>query len=142
MPLFRITVPASYARFLGGPAGRPPSPDLAAEAALIAFLAQAAPLASCVHDASEGGLAVCLAECALAAGTGAELDLPWDAAALFGEGGGQAVVAGHPGELKALAARHGVPLAEIGTARGDSVLGIPLADLRAAYDGALPEVLG
>jgi phosphoribosylformylglycinamidine synthase len=140
-PELRLDGSEYQARFLGGPAGRPPLPDLAAEAALVAFLAQVAPLASCVHDAAEGGLAVCLAECAIAAGLGAELDLPRAAVALYGEGGGQAVVAGHPGEIEALAARHGVPVRPIGRVGGDSLLGIPVSELRAAYESALPEVL-
>jgi phosphoribosylformylglycinamidine synthase len=126
-------------RFLGGPAGRPPAPDLEAEAALIAFLASVAPAASCVHDASEGGLAVCLAECAIAAGLGAEVDLATDAVSLYGEGGGQAVVAGRPAEIEALATRHGVPIRQIGRAAGETLLGVPVGSLRAAYDSALAE---
>jgi phosphoribosylformylglycinamidine synthase len=141
-PELRLDGSEYQAVFLGGPAGRPPTPDLTAEAALIAFLTQVAPLASCLHDSAEGGLAVCLAECALAAGAGAELDLPSEVVSLFGEGGGQAVVAGHPGEIETLAARHGVAVRRIGRAVGDSLLGIPLSDLRAAYESALPEALG
>ncbi|MCC6224560.1 MAG: phosphoribosylformylglycinamidine synthase subunit PurL [Thermoleophilia bacterium] len=127
----------------GHSSGRPPAPDLAAEAALVAFLAQIAPFSSCVHDASEGGLAVCLAECAIAAGLGAELELGFeDAVALFGEGGGQAIVAGHPGEIQTVAARHGVPVRKLGAAGGEQLLGIPVAELRAVHESALPEALG
>ena len=58
-----------------GEAGGTPAPlDLEAEARSISFLWQAAPLCTLVHDASEGGLAVCLAEAALFSGCGAELD--------------------------------------------------------------------
>ncbi len=52
--------------------------DLEAEARLISFLWQAAPLCSLVHDSSEGGLAVCLAEAAIFSGCGAELTLADD----------------------------------------------------------------
>ena len=48
-----------------------------------------APGCSLVHDVSDGGLAVALAEAALWSGAGAKLDLPDDPVALFGEGGGQ-----------------------------------------------------
>src|SRR5262249_55423522 len=73
--------------------GEPATPDLEAEATLIRFLARAAQHVSLLHDAAEGGLAVALAECALASGIGAEVELPPDAVRLFGEGGGQAIVA-------------------------------------------------
>ena len=59
------------ARFLGGPAGRPPRPHLGAEAALVRFLWRAAPTLTAAHDVSEGGLAVALAELALWSGLGA-----------------------------------------------------------------------
>jgi phosphoribosylformylglycinamidine synthase subunit PurL len=121
------------ARFLGGPAGRPPQPDLPHEAALVRFLADAAPVVSAAHDASEGGLAVALAELALWCGVGAEVELEDDAIARFGEGGGQAVVACARERVPRLS---GVPLREIGVVRGDRVLGVRLEALRAAYEGA------
>lgn len=128
------------ARFLGGPGGRPARPDLASETELVRFLSTVAPSASCVHDAAEGGLAVCLAECALHAGVGAEVGLDWDPTELFGEGGGRAVVAGNPLEIERLG--RGVPLRRIGTVGGDSLLGIRVDELRAVYDRALAEALG
>ena len=139
-PELRLDGSEYQARFLGGPAGRPPLPELAAEAALVRFLAEIAPHASCVHDAAEGGLAVALAECAIAAGSGAELDLGGDAVSLFGEGGGQAIVACPANLAGSLGAA--VPLRRIGTAGGGSLLGVPVDELRAAYEEALPETLG
>ena len=121
------------ARFLGGPAGRPPPPDYAAEAALVLFLWRAAPGLSAAHDVSDGGLAVALAELALHAGLGAELDLPADAAEWFGEGAGRAVVACAPERAERL---EGVPLRRIGVVGGDRLLGLPLADLREANEGS------
>ena len=115
----------------GSLAGQPATLDLAAESELVAFLARTAPLLSLAHDVSEGGLAVCLAEAAIASGLGAELDLPGDPLAAFGEGGGQAVVACAPEDVRKLA---GVPLRRLGVARGDSLMGIPLAELRAAWE--------
>jgi phosphoribosylformylglycinamidine synthase II len=129
--------------FLGGPAGRPPMPDLRAEAALTSFLWRTAALASCVHDAAEGGLGVALAECALAAGLGADVVCvsSHKLVELYGEGGGQAVVAvGEEGlgALEALAEETGVPLRWMGTAGGDTLLSTPLEELRSAYEGTLP----
>ncbi len=120
------------ARFLGGPAGRPPRPDLEAERALVSFLAAAASVLTSAHDASEGGLAVALAESALAAGIGAEVDLEPDAVTWFGEGGGQAVVTCRREDLPWLA---GAPLRRIGRVGGERLLDRPLAELRDAYEG-------
>ena len=83
------------ARF--GEVGGTPAPlDLEAEARLVSFLWRAAPLATLVHDAAEGGLAVCLAEAAIHSGCGAALDLRDDPVELFGEVGGRAVVSCAP----------------------------------------------
>jgi phosphoribosylformylglycinamidine synthase subunit PurL len=71
------------------------------------------------HDVSEGGLACAIAECCLAGGVGARVELSGllrrlgpatDAvadAALFGEGPGGIVVAGPPEAIAGLAAEHG-----------------------------------
>jgi len=120
------------ARFLGGPAGRPPPPDYTAEAALVHFLWRAAPGLTAAHDVSDGGLAVALAELAVHAGLGAELDLPADAGEWFGEGAGRVVLACAPERADAL---EGAKLRRIGVVGGDRLLGVPLADVRAAYEG-------
>jgi phosphoribosylformylglycinamidine synthase len=118
------------ALFLGGPAGRPPMPELAAEAALVRFLWRASPLLTCAHDSAEGGLAVALAEAALAAGLGAQIELEDDAVAWFGEGGGQAVVSLSDEDESVL---EGMPHRRLGVVGGDKLLGIPLAALADAY---------
>jgi phosphoribosylformylglycinamidine synthase II len=120
------------ARFLGGPAGQLPAPDYAAEYALVRFLWESAPVLSAAHDASDGGLAVALAELALWSGLGAELDLDGDALTWFGEGGGRAIVACPPEDAGRL---EGVELRRIGTAGGSKVLGATLDELRTAYTG-------
>ena len=120
------------ALFLGGPAGRPPAPDYVAEAALIHFLWRSAPGLSAAHDVSDGGLAVALAELALHSGLGASLELEPEALAWFGEGAGRAVVACSADRAEAL---EGVPLRRLGTVGGERLLGVPLAELRSAYDG-------
>jgi phosphoribosylformylglycinamidine synthase len=121
------------ARFLGGPAGRPPRPHLGAEAALVRFLWRAAPTLTASHDVSEGGLAVALAELALWSRLGARVELEEDAVAWFGEGGGQAVVACRPEDESAL---EGMPCRRIGEAGGSKIFGVELEDLARAGDYA------
>jgi phosphoribosylformylglycinamidine synthase II len=120
------------ALFLGGPAGRPPMPELAAEAALVRFLWRASPLLTCSHDSAEGGFAVALAEAALAAGVGARIELEEDAVAWFGEGGGQVVVSLSDEDVSVL---EGMPHRRLGVVGGDKLLGIPLAALADAFRG-------
>jgi phosphoribosylformylglycinamidine synthase subunit PurL len=120
------------ARFLGGAAGRPPQPDFVAEAALIRFLWSSSALLTSAHDAAEGGLAVALAEAALAAGIGAEVEIGNDVVEWFGEGGGQAVVTCRREDVARLGS---IPLREIGAVRGTRLLGIGLDELRVAQEG-------
>jgi phosphoribosylformylglycinamidine synthase len=112
--------------------------DLEAEARLVSFLWRAAPRCSLVHDASEGGLAACLAEAAIFSGTGAELTLGEDATELFGEVGGRAVLACVPDardDILRLAAELGVPVEGIGLAGGATLFGVELAQLRDSWRG-------
>jgi phosphoribosylformylglycinamidine synthase len=107
-------------------------PELAAEAALVRLLWRASPLLSCAHDSAEGGLAVALAEAALAAGLGAQIELEDDAVDWFGEGGGQVVVTLSDEDVSVL---EGMPHRRLGVVGGDKLLGIPLAALADAYRG-------
>jgi phosphoribosylformylglycinamidine synthase len=128
---------SEYQARYGEPSGTPAPLDLEAEARLVAFLWHVAPAATLVHDASEGGLAVCLAESALASGSGAALDLRNDPVELFGEVGGRAVLASAPdraGEIEAVAIELGVPLRRIGEAGGGTLLGVALDRLRSARE--------
>jgi phosphoribosylformylglycinamidine synthase subunit PurL len=78
---------------------------------------------SSAHDIAEGGFAVAVAECCLAGGVGATLDLgPSDdpVTHLFGERSGGFVVSGSRAALEELAAR--VPLDIFGTVGGDGAL--------------------
>ncbi|HLG08361.1 MAG TPA: phosphoribosylformylglycinamidine synthase subunit PurL [Gaiellaceae bacterium] len=124
-----------------GEVGGIPAPlDLEAEARLVSFLWQAASLSTLVHDASEGGLAACLAEAALFSKCGARLELADDPLELFGEVGGQAVVACAPetaDEVQGLARELGVPLRSVGVAGGGTLLGVELAQLRSAWEGGI-----
>ncbi|MBA2642953.1 MAG: hypothetical protein H0U82_08515, partial [Actinobacteria bacterium] len=106
---------------------------------LISFLWRAAPLCTLVHDASEGGLAVCLVEAALFSGCGASLELGEEAVDLFGEVGGRAVLACAPAkerDVQELAAAIGVPVRAVGSAGGATLLGVELDRLRVAWEGS------
>jgi phosphoribosylformylglycinamidine synthase subunit PurL len=91
---------------------------------------RAAPRCSLVHDVSLGGLAVALAKAALWSGVGAEVSLPDDPRAWFGEGGGQAVLACAPDVADTIG---GVPVRRLGVVGGDAVLGVELDVLGEAH---------
>jgi phosphoribosylformylglycinamidine synthase len=123
---------SAYQSLAGPPAGRPAPLDLAAEAALIRFLWRASPLLSLAHDADRGGLAVALAEAGLWSGVGAELDLPDDEVALFGEGGGQAVIACAPEDVARLGSKG---VRRLGVVGGETICGVALEELRRVRAG-------
>jgi phosphoribosylformylglycinamidine synthase II len=100
--------------------------DVAAVAATHAAVRDAvrAGALSSAHDIAEGGLAVALAECCLAGGIGAQVELSTAtdlATALFGEGPGGFLVSGEAGALRALGER--APVVSLGRV-GDDVLSI------------------
>jgi phosphoribosylformylglycinamidine synthase len=132
-------------------AGRPPRLDLDAEKRLHALLAEGAArgILRSAHDASEGGLAVALAECCFRGeepGLGGRFDLPGGLrpdVLLFSETPSRAVVTTRD-ELRIaeLARRHGVPWARIGVvgggrltlvSGGDELLDLPVARLHDAW---------
>jgi phosphoribosylformylglycinamidine synthase len=122
---------SEYQACYGQLGGIPARLDLALEAMLIELLWRAAPLCSLVHDAAEGGLAVCLAEAAIHSGLGAELDIGDNPLAWFGEGGGQAVLACPEENVAKLG---GVPLRRIGTVGGGTLLGSDVSGLREVWE--------
>ena len=146
--------------------GRQPLVDLALEARVQAFLRQAISnnLIASAHDLSDGGLAVAAAEGCLAAGLGAELDLPAGGERLdrllFAEGGGRILVsvpsqqsdawqealdrAGAGGAaLPAQRLGQVVAEAELGISlAGSSLLRLPIAAMAASYEQAIPRRLG
>ncbi|KSV65668.1 phosphoribosylglycinamide synthetase [Sinorhizobium sp. GL2] len=109
-------------------------------------------LVTAVHDCSSGGLALAVAEMAMASGIGASVDavVGHDPIATFyGEDQGRYVVTVAAGALDAVAARAkaaGVSLPVIGKTGGDAVkLGdaraVSVADLRAAHEGWFPDFM-
>ncbi len=108
------------------------------------------------HDVSEGGLAVTLAESCIAGDTGAAVSLPGGGrldALLFGEAPSRIVVSVAPDDLDtllALARKVGVPATLLGHVAGSDltieagaqpVVRAPVAELAAAWRGALPGVM-
>jgi phosphoribosylformylglycinamidine synthase subunit PurL len=113
----------------GREAGEAPGVDLAAERAAGEQVRKliAAGTATAVHDISDGGLLVALAEMALASGLGCTLDAPLDTAGAFAEGQGRYVVTAAAGAAIEGATR-------LGTVGGSSVAGIEIAALREASE--------
>jgi phosphoribosylformylglycinamidine synthase len=153
---------SEYLAFIHGhERGRPPAVDLDREkaAALVVREAVQAGEVSSAHDLSEGGLAVALAECLFGPGGTLGMDLTLEApagrldAVLFGEGGARYVItvpASGVSSLERRAAGAGVDLLDLGEVRsdrlrlrvaGENVLDHPVADLRAIWSGALPELM-
>ena len=134
--------------------GAPPPVDLAAEKTHGDFVRALIGdrRVTAVHDISDGGLAVAVAEMALAGRIGATIDLLDHVPAhawLFGEDQARYIVTASPGEAEGMirdAAEAGLPCARIGTTGGDAlVLGgdtIPLDALRHAHEDWLPGYMG
>ena len=104
--------------------GAPPQVDLKGElesGGVIAALIAGGKV-SAVHDISDGGLAVAVAEMALASGIGAELSAEGDAGFWFGEGQARYVVTTSDSDAVIAAAEAGGVRAQvIGTTGGDAV---------------------
>ncbi|MGZ5336606.1 MAG: phosphoribosylformylglycinamidine synthase subunit PurL [Solirubrobacterales bacterium] len=129
-----------------------PEPDIAAAAAAQAAIRDAARSGAirCAHDISDGGLACAVAECAIAGGVGAAIDLgpvlervEVAEEALFGEGAGGFVVSGDRAALESISGA--VILGEAGGERleieaRDTRLSVALADAERAWR-SLPERL-
>ncbi len=143
--------------YLGRTEGRIPDVDVEREVATIELLIRAAEegILRSAHDVSGGGLAVAVAESALAGGLGAELRVApgrRDDEVLFGEGGGRILVSARAedaGRLVDLGAGMPVRIASVGTVGGadavihvgDREVRLPLDAARQAYEGGLPEAL-
>ena len=142
----------------GTAAGRIPEVDLPSLRWLCDLLCELAPggLVRSAHDVSDGGLAVALAEVALAAGTGLDVTIdPGESSAseaVFGECCGLVVVSVAAGDEQRLAQAcdsAGVPCEQLGSLGGpaialrcgDLALALALGDARAAYEGTLPNAM-
>jgi phosphoribosylformylglycinamidine synthase subunit PurL len=118
-----------------------PPVDLKVQARALTSLREAVRLGTLptVHDVSEGGLLVAIAECCVAGGLGARIELPAaDETSLFGEGPGGVIVAGRTEELERLPGAR-----RIGSVGGDALevrgaLSLPVGRLHEVYEGAIP----
>jgi phosphoribosylformylglycinamidine synthase len=133
--------------------GAPPPVDLAAERAagdlVRALIAEG--IATAVHDVSDGGLLVAVAEMAMASGIGAELNrAPLAAHAFwFGEDQGRYVVtvdAGVAEKVMMRARAAGISARQIGLTGGDALTlqderPILVAKLRERFEGWLPRYM-
>ena len=102
--------------------GSPPPVDLAAERAHAELVRKliAEGKVSAVHDVSDGGLLVALAEMAMASGIGCELEQIGDHFTAFGEDQARYVVTSAVADTIQAA---GIPMTRIGTTGGSSVKG-------------------
>jgi phosphoribosylformylglycinamidine synthase len=137
---------------LGREDGAPPPVDLAAERRRGDFVRGLirAGRVSAVHDVSSGGLAVALAEMAMAGGTGARVRVPAPAhAALFGEDQGRYVLAIPADGASAViedAIDAGLDIVEIGHVGGgdltvEDILTISVAKLRETHETWFPRYM-
>jgi len=103
-----------------------------------------------VHDLSEGGLGVALAEMAAKSSVGVSIARTPNHQALFGEGPSRAVVAVDPEsltEVLTLCEERGVPVVRLGLATGNQfkikdMMDVSLSDLKAAFISKLPNTFG
>ena len=120
----------------GREAGDAPKVDLAVERAngdAVRALVVAGTV-NAVHDISDGGLIVTIAEMALAGKIGATLDVALSTASAFGEDQSRYVVTAPAGVEIAGAVK-------IGTVGGDSVAGVSIDALRTAHEGFFPALM-
>ncbi len=145
---------AWLASVCGREEGAPPPVDLATERRTGDFVRSLIEIrrVSAVHDLSEGGLAVALAEMVIAGNVGARVEnLPEGPAhgVLFGEDQARYLVACPPAnaaEILAAAERSGIAAMRLGTVGGDAlrlpnVAPILVRDLRDASESALPSYM-
>jgi len=140
---------------LGTLGSTPPALDLERERALHDLLGAAAregSLAS-AHDCGDGGLAVALAESAVAGGHGFSVTVPGDLpahVALFAESASRAVVSvapAHTESFEALADAHGVLAIRLGETGGprlvfEGLFEATVDEVSDASDGAIPRLMG
>ena len=117
--------------------GPPPPVDLAAERTHGEFVRKLIALGkvSAVHDVSDGGLLVALAEMAMASGIGCQLEEIGDHFTAFGEDQGRYIVTSAVAETIQAA---GIPMTRIGTTGGTAISGpgftVEIASLREANE--------
>jgi len=151
---------SEYAKeILGTLWGYPPDLDLEKEAALQKAVIELVleKLVDSVHDCSDGGLAVALAEKAFAQGVGARVNLTSNGLpaefVLFGEDASRIVVSCDPGmveRIQQVAAKYGIAAEVLGetiperleiSLDGRAAVSATISGLKQAYEGALESML-
>jgi phosphoribosylformylglycinamidine synthase subunit PurL len=134
--------------------GRLPGLDYDLHSRLLSFVAGlvngSGDLLDGIHDISEGGLGVALAEMAVRSGVGFRVTGVPDHAALFGEGPSRVILCVPEravADVQARAAAAGLAQMELGAAGGDrlvveGLVDLALGDATAAWRDALPLALG
>ena len=141
--------------------GAAPQVDLAVERKTAEYVRTQidSGVATAVHDVSDGGILVAIAEMALAGGIGATIAPDASnglAGWAFGEDQGLYLITtahGDPDKIAHEASRQGIEVVRIGRTEGDAILIhdsklgdqdkiIPLADLRRAHEGFFPTLMG
>jgi phosphoribosylformylglycinamidine synthase len=139
--------------------GPPPPVDLAAERRAGETIRKliSEGLVTAVHDCSDGGAAVAVADMALAGNVGMTMtvvaEIPNPGAILFGEDQGRYIVSTtDPDRVRAIANEAKLFTVPLGTTGGDALVfdlvgrggpqSVSLSDLRAAYEGFFPSLMG
>jgi len=144
---------SEYLSVLHGKSAGPIEVDLEAEVALIDVLVELAEsgLLKSAHDCSDGGLAVAIAESAIAGEIGMQVEAEFSGqldATLFGEAGARAIVSADPesgSDLVGIAARLGAGAVRLGSVGGDRLrigeLNLPLQDAADVWNSSLSNLL-
>ena len=142
---------------IGREDGYPEAPDLAAEKRLCHVLAELASqeVIASAHDVSDGGIAVALAEMAIAARLGIRAALPTAglySSELFGEFQGDVVVStSNLAKVREIAESNNLLVIELGTVNSGAELNLTgsfgnldwrVDELHDAYEKAIPEIMG
>jgi phosphoribosylformylglycinamidine synthase II len=142
---------SAWARLRGHIGGELPAVDYERHAALLSLVRSLVSdgMLAGVHDVSEGGMGVALAEMAFAGNVGFRVTGVDGHAQLFSEAPSRVVVCVIPDQVPEVlgrAATAGVPAAVLGESGGDrliveDLLDVPLADARNRWQSAVPEAV-
>ncbi len=132
--------------------GPPPAVDLETERKNGVFIRDAIShgLTSIVHDISDGGLLVALAEMCMAGGCGLALSVTGDHGFWFGEDQSRyivAVAADKAAKFQSEAEKHQIAITNIGRSGGNQLtfedgVSISIESLSAAHEGWMPQYMG
>jgi phosphoribosylformylglycinamidine synthase len=133
-------------------AGDAPDIDIDEEASLIEAILKLIDegVINSAHDTSEGGIAICLAEKAMASdGLGCEVNIEGDNAALFGESHSRIIISASPENatrISEIAVEHNLGLLKMGKVVEDNFkindsINEPVDKMTEAYESALPNIM-